>query len=97
MVIRQTSLRGIAEKAALHKTYRFRSLARLLTVGFLLWCWSFINKNAAYGIDEIDAKEYEANLQSNVEDLVERLKGLRYKAKCDPFDPKYERSCVRSA
>lgn len=81
MVIRQTSLRGIAEKAALHKTYRFRSLARLLTVDFLMWCWSFINKNAAIGVDKIDAKEYEENLQTNIEDLVECLKGNRYKAK----------------
>ena len=77
----QTSLRGIAVKAAGDKTYRFRSLARMLTVSFLLWCWSSINKKASVGVDKISAKEYEADLQSNVEDLVEQLKGNRYKAK----------------
>lgn len=77
----QTSLQGIAAKAARDKTYRFRSLARILTVSFLLWCWTFINKKAAAGVDEVSAKEYEVELQTNVEDLVEQLKGNRYKAK----------------
>lgn len=77
----QTSLQGIAAKAALDKTYRFRSLARMLSVSFLLWCWTFINKKAAAGVDRISANEYEIELQTNVVDLVEQLKGNRYKAK----------------
>lgn len=81
MVIRQTSLRGIANKAALQKTYRFRSIARILTVDFLLLNWDSINKKAASGIDNVSASEYEKNLQGNIENLVESLKGNRYKAK----------------
>jgi group II intron reverse transcriptase/maturase len=81
MVIRQTSLRGIANKAAVQKTYRFRSLARLLTVDFLLFNWGSINKKAASGIDNVSAREYEENLQENIENLVDCLKGNRYKAK----------------
>ncbi len=77
----QTALQGIAAKAAREKSYRFRSLARMLTVSFLLWCWSFINKKAAVGVDKVSAKEYEENLLANVEDLVGQLKGNRYKAK----------------
>lgn len=77
----QTSLQGIANKAAQNKTYRFRSLARILTVSFLLWCWTFINKKAASGVDKISAKEYEVELKANVEDLVTQMKGNRYKAK----------------
>ena len=77
----QTSLQGIAARAARDKTARFRSLTRLLTVSFLLWCWTFINKRAASGVDKISAKEYEVELQTNVEDLVEQLKGNRYHAK----------------
>lgn len=65
-------------KAAREKSYRFRSLARMLTVSFLLWCWTFINKKAAAGVDNLSAKEYEENLLDNVEDLVEQLKGNRY-------------------
>jgi RNA-directed DNA polymerase len=77
----QTSLQGIAAKAARDKTYRFRSLARLLTVSFLLWCWKFVNKRAAAGVDKVNAKEYEVELLANVENLVEQLKGNRYRAK----------------
>jgi len=76
-----TSLQGIAAKAARDKSYRFRSLARLLTVSFLLWCWKLINKRAAAGVDKITANEFEVELLTNVEDLVEQLKGNRYKAK----------------
>jgi len=77
----QTSLRSIANKAAKEKTYRFRSLARLLTVNMLSWCWSFINKKAAAGVDKISAKAYEKNLHANIANLVERSKSGRYKAK----------------
>ncbi len=76
-----TSLQGIAAKAARDKSYRFRSLARLLTVSFLLWCWKLINKRAAAGVDKVTANEFEVELLTNVEDLVEQLKGNRYKAK----------------
>jgi len=77
----QTSLQGIAAKAARDKTHRFRSLARMLTVGLLQWCWTFINKRAAAGVDKVSAKEYEVNLLANVEDVVTQIKGNRYRAK----------------
>jgi len=77
----QTSLRGIANKATQDKTYRFRSLARMLTVRFLLWCWTSINKKAAYGVERISATEYEVKLLTNVKELVSQLKENRYKAK----------------
>lgn len=78
MNIRQTEREGIAEKATRNKTHRFRSLARLLTVHFLIWCWSFLNKKAASGVNRVSAKEYGANLNTNVENLVYRVKGKRY-------------------
>jgi len=53
----QTSLQGIAAKAARDKTCRFRSLTRMLTVSFLLWCWRFVNKRAAAGVDKVSATE----------------------------------------
>jgi retron-type reverse transcriptase len=77
----QTSLPRIALKAAKNQTYRFRSLTRMLSVSFLLWCWTFIHKKAAVGIERVSAKEYEVDLQTNVENLVEQLKDNRYKAK----------------
>jgi RNA-directed DNA polymerase len=79
--MKQTSLLGIAKKAASDKVHRFRDLFGLLTVGYLLACWRLINKRAAYGVDRVDARAYEANLQENVEGLVAAVKGGWYRAK----------------
>ena len=76
-----TSLRGIANKAAQDRAYRFRNLINLLTVEFLLWSWKFINKKAAAGVDRKSAYEYELNLVSHAENLVESVKGGWYRAK----------------
>jgi group II intron reverse transcriptase/maturase len=79
--MKQTSLRGIANRAATDKAHRFRNLFGLLNVGFLLWCWRFVNKRAASGVDREDANSYGENLQENIEALVAALKGGRYRAK----------------
>lgn len=81
MTIRQTSLRGIAERATKDKACKFKSLARMLTEHFLTWCWSLLNKKAAPGVDKVNAKEYEANFQTNIKNLVESVKNRCYKAK----------------
>ena len=77
----QTSLRGIANKAAQNKAYRFQNLINLLTESFLLNCWCFINKRAAAGVDRISASEYAENLESNVKSLFDSVKGGGYRAK----------------
>jgi len=77
----QTSLRGIANKAAQNKDYRFRNLFGLLTAGYLLWCWEFINKRASAGVDRIDAYQYESNLIPNIKALAESVKQGSYRAK----------------
>jgi len=77
----QTSLRGIANKAAQNKAYRFRNLFGLLTISFLLWSWRFINKKASAGVDRIDAQAYEENLECNVHELVRQVKSKTYRAK----------------
>jgi RNA-directed DNA polymerase len=73
--MKPTSLRGIANKAASDKRHRFRNLFELLSVGFLLYCWRFVNLKAASGVDKQDAASYKENLQENVEELVEAVKG----------------------
>lgn len=83
------SLRGIANKAAQDKTHRFQNLFGLLTTGFLLWCWQFVNtstssvhrKKAAAGVDRESASEYALRLEYNVKNLVESVKGGWYRAK----------------
>jgi len=79
--MKQTSLRGIANRAASDKTHRFQNLFGLLNVGFLLWCWQFVNKRAASGVDRKDARSYQENLRENTEALVAALKGGWYRAK----------------
>lgn len=79
--MKQTSLQGIANKAANDKTYRFRNLFGMLTAGFLFLCWDYINRRASPGVDRIDARAYEENLLGNIEQLVKQVKEKTYRAK----------------
>lgn len=76
-----TSLQGIAKKASQLGKRRFGNLYEMLNGEFLLECWRDINKDAAYGVDEVSAREYEENLEENIRDLVGRLKRKSYRAK----------------
>ena len=53
----------------------------MLNVVNLLFCWKFVNKKAAPGIDKTTAQEYEKDINTHVKDLVERLKRKGYRAK----------------
>lgn len=76
-----TSMQGIAEKAKSQKGYRFRNLYGMLNEQLLWECWRDIRKNAAYGVDEVSAQDYQQHLGENIRNLVERLKRRRYRAK----------------
>jgi group II intron reverse transcriptase/maturase len=76
-----TSLQGIAKKAQSQKQYRFRNLYGMLNEELLTESWREIKKSAASGVDQISAQVYEQNLAGNIQDLVERLKQKRYRAK----------------
>jgi len=77
----QTSLLGIAKKARADKRYRFRNLYRELDEEMIKDSWRLIRKDAALGVDRVSAAEYEANLEENIHQLVERLKRKSYRAK----------------
>jgi RNA-directed DNA polymerase len=77
----QTSLLGIAKKARADKRYRFRNLYRELNEEMLRDSWRLLRKDAALGVDQVSAAEYEANLEENIHQMVERLKRKRYRAK----------------
>jgi RNA-directed DNA polymerase len=79
--MKQTSLQGIANKAAQDKTYRFRNLFGVLTAGFLFWCWDFINRRASAGVDKLDATAYEECLIGNIQQLAQQVKEGTYRAK----------------
>jgi group II intron reverse transcriptase/maturase len=53
----------------------------MLNEEFLLDSWRYIRKDAAYGVDQVSAEEYEENLEENIRQLVERLKRKSYRAK----------------
>jgi group II intron reverse transcriptase/maturase len=77
----QTSLQGIANKAASQKGYRFRNLYGMLNEHMLKDSWGYIRKDAANGVDKVSAQEYEQDLDENIHKLVENLKKKRYRAK----------------
>ena len=77
----QTSLQAIAKKASEQPEYRFRNLFGLLNEEMLIDSWQFIRKSAASGVDRVSAKEYEQNLEENVQQLVDGLKRKQYRAK----------------
>ena len=76
-----TSLQGIAEKAHRQKQYRFRNLYGMLNEELLKESWREIQKSAASGVDQSSAQVYAQHLAGNIQDLVERLKQKRYRAK----------------
>ena len=76
-----TSLQGLAQKAASQKGYRFRNLYGMLNEDFLKPCWRDIRQDAAAGVDQVSAQEYEQHLDDNIHHLVERLKQKRDRAK----------------
>lgn len=75
------SLQGIANKADQQHDYRFLNLYTMLNKEFLLDSWRYLKKNVASGVDGLSAGEYEKELESNIENLVERLKKKSYRAK----------------
>jgi RNA-directed DNA polymerase len=77
----QTSLRGIAKKATENKGHRFGNLYQLLNVELLRKVYYDLKKKAAAGVDEITAKEYAKELESNLGELEEQLKSKQYRAK----------------
>lgn len=63
------------------KSVRFTSLMHLFSKGNLTICFKMLQKNAAPGVDEETVKDYEENLDANLENLVSRLKDKWYKPK----------------
>ena len=76
-----TSLSGLATRARRDKKARFSNPCQMLSEDNLRWCFYQLRKTAATGVDGVTFKDYEGNLEANLSDLVERLKGKRYRAK----------------
>ena len=74
-----TKLSLITRRAREDPDCKFTSLAHLLTPDFLKECFRELKRNKSPGIDRVTWKEYEKNLDENIDDLVTRLKTKRYR------------------
>ncbi len=74
-----TKLERIAEISARTAKPVFTSLYHMIDADLLKQCFKEIDGKKAVGIDEVTKEEYGEQLDSNVEDLVKRLKNKAYK------------------
>ena len=70
----EVKLSLIAKHASRNKTMQFTSLAHLLDVDFLKWCFFNLKRNKAKGHDNVGWYDYVERVDENIEALVERLK-----------------------
>lgn len=75
----RTKLALISRRARQDSKLQFTSLAHLLNAEFLGECYMSLGKEKAIGIDGKSWHEYGQKIESNLEDLVTRLKAKRYK------------------
>ncbi len=75
-----TQLRQIAEQAIAHPDRVFTTLIHRMDVDFLREAYHRLRKDGAPGLSGVTAKDYGRNLEANLIELHERLKGKRYVA-----------------
>jgi len=75
-----TKQQRIAELARLMADGSFTSLAYHIDLEWMYEAYRRTRKDAAAGIDEVTAEEYERDLSSNLRSLLDRFKSGRYYA-----------------
>lgn len=75
----ETKLNLISEMANSDKKLKFNNLAHLLNVPNLKECFYMLKKGKATGIDGVSIECYEKNLDSNLEELVRKMKSFSYR------------------
>ncbi len=75
-----TKREWIAGQAKEHPERVFTSLHHLIDLEWMIVAYQQTRKDGAVGVDGVTAAEYEENLESNLEDLLSRIKSGRYKA-----------------
>ena len=74
-----SKLNLIANRAKQDNRERFSSLIHHINEESLLLCFAELKRNKASGIDGVTVQSYEANLRTNISDLVQRLKSKTYR------------------
>ena len=75
-----TKLYQLREQAKKHPDWVFTTLHHLIDVEFLQDAYAHLRKDAAAGVDEVTAEEYEVDLESNLIELHQRVHDNRYRA-----------------
>ena len=76
-----TFLQGISIKAGASKAHRFQKLYGCLDEPLLHAAWRKLNKNGAPGVDKETVAQYGKHLDTNIKQLVERLKRGDYRSR----------------
>lgn len=76
---KSTKLSSLSVRVGENPRLKFTSLAYFITVDFLERAFRELKKDRASGVDGVTVKDYEANLEENLKDLVKRLKAKRYR------------------
>lgn len=75
----EIKLERIAEISATTKRPEFTSLYHLINAELLKQCHRELDGKKAVGIDKVTKEEYGKQLESNIADLVQRLRNKSYK------------------
>lgn len=75
-----TKLQRIAKMAEEHPTRSFTNLAHYIDLEFLREAYRLTRKDGAPGIDGVTGREYESDLETNLQSLLDRFKSGRYRA-----------------
>lgn len=75
-----TKQQRVAQLAKQSPQMGFTSLAHLMDIDWLQEAYRRTRKDGAVGVDGMTAEQYEANLKSNLEGLIERVKAGTYRA-----------------
>jgi len=76
----EEKLKLIAEKAKQDKGKKFTALVHHVNERSLAQCYKELKRNKACGVDGVTVEEYGRNLDSNLKDLVGRLKSKSYRS-----------------
>jgi len=75
----QGSLRRLTELAQEDQARQFSSIAHFLTPAALQEAFASLRKHASAGVDDVTYQDYERQVQGNIQQLWERLKGKTYR------------------
>ena len=77
----ETKLERISQLSRENPDMVFTSIGHLISTSLLKECHNKMDGNKAVGIDGITKKDYDKNLDKNIENLVDRLRKKAYKPK----------------